>query len=441
MNPPSVRPPPEAWTPAHRAAQALAAPIYRFFALEAASGLLLLLAVVVALVWANSPWHASYEALWHTNVGVELGSWSLDKPLHFWVNEGLMTIFFLVVGLEIRRELYEGELATVRQAALPVAAAFGGVMLPALLYAALNHGRAGSGGWAIPMATDIAFALGVLTLLGSRVPAASRVLLLGLAVIDDILAIVVIAVFFAGGISIIGFVVAAAGIAGAWLLRSAGVRSAAVYLFPGIAVWFGLYAAGVHPTLAGVILGLLAPVRPWFGPAGFQAATQSQLDGLLDAERPDLLGRLDEIERARREAISPAERLIHALHPWVSFLVMPGFAFANAGVSLDGASLSGDGLWLFLGVVVGLVIGKPLGITAAAVASFRLGTTRSAELTAKSIVLVGTVGGIGFTMSLFIAQLAFPSGPLLATAKLAILTGSAVAMGIGLAYGRALFRR
>lgn len=437
----SVSPPPEAWTPAHRAAQKLAAPIYRFFGLETASGLLLMFAVVVALVWANSPWHASYQGLWHTNVGLELGSWSMNKPLHFWFNEGLMTIFFLSVGLEIRRELYEGELASLRQAALPVAAAIGGVLLPALLFVALNHGRAGAGGWAIPMATDIAFALGVLTLLGSRVPGPSRVLLLGLAVIDDIIAIIVIAVFFAGGISMLGFAVAAGGLAGAWLLRSAGVRSSAVFIIPGAFVWFGLYAAGVHPTLAGVLLGLLAPVRPWFGPAGFEATTQSQLDGLVDAERHDLLGRLDEIERARREAISPAERLIHVLHPWVAYVVMPGFAFANAGVALGGASLAGDSLWLFLGIVVGLVIGKPVGITGAALASFRLGTIRSEELTPRNIVLVGAVGGIGFTMSLFIAQLAFENGPMLSTAKIAILTGSMLASVFGLGYGRFWLRR
>jgi NhaA family Na+:H+ antiporter len=430
--------PPETWKPVRRAAAALASPIQRILAVEAASGIVLLVATAVALAWSNV-WPESYAALWHTPVGGRVGPWSYEQPLHFWVNDGLMTIFFFVVGLEIRREIFEGELATFKKAALPLAAALGGMLLPAAIYAALNAGKAGSPGWAIPMATDIAFAVGVLTLLGSRVPPAWRVLLLALAVIDDIGAIVVIAIFYSSGIELGGFAVIAAGIGGVLTMRAAGVRAPLLYLVPGIVVWAGFLITGVHPTIGGVMLGLLTPVRSWFGTSGFAATTQAQLDQLPAKDRGELLSSLDEIERARREAVSPTERLIHALHPWVAFVVMPIFALANAGVVLGGASFDGDARWLFIGVVAGLALGKPLGITAASLVASRTGiATRSDEITKRGVLLVGLVGGIGFTMSLFIAQLAFPPGPLLDTAKLAILVGSGVAILVGLVFGRAI---
>ncbi len=433
--------PPGTWAPVRRAAHALASPIRRILAVEAASGIVLFAVTVVALVWANV-WNDSYAALWHTPVGTQFGDWSFVQPLHFWINEGLMTIFFLVVGLEIRREIFEGELASLRKAALPLAAALGGMLVPAAIFAALNTGRAGAAGWAVPMATDIAFAVGVLTLLGSRVPVAFRVLLLALAVIDDIGAIVVIALFYSDGIAIGGLAIVAAGLAGVLILRAAGVRAVLLYAIPGAIVWAGIIAAGVHPTIAGVMLGLLTPVRPWFGPSGFAETTQTQLEALPESDREALLSRLDLINQARREAVSPVERLIHALHPWVAFGVMPLFALANAGVVLGGAQLSGDLLWLFAGIVAGLAIGKPLGIAAATLGASQLGiATRSDDMTKRGVVLVGLVGGIGFTMSLFIAQLAFPPGPLLDTAKLAIMVGSGVSLVIGLGFGLATARR
>ncbi|HTL31476.1 MAG TPA: Na+/H+ antiporter NhaA [Kofleriaceae bacterium] len=302
--------------------------IKQLLAIEAASGIALLAATAAALIWANV-WSDSYTELEHS--------------VHFWINDGLMSVFFFVVGLEIRREIRDGELATLKKAALPVVAAVGGMLVPAAIFATLNSGRAGSAGWAIPMATDIAFAVGVLTLLGSRVPSSLRVLLLALAVIDDIGAIAVIVSFYAGGI---------------------------------------------HPAIVGVVLGLLLPSQ-----------------------------------RLR-------ERLIHVLHPFNAFVVMPLFALSNAGVVFGGAQFSGDYLWLFVGVVAGLAIGKPVGIAAAS-----LGVGR------RGVLLVGFVGGIGFTMSLFIAQLAFPAGPLLDTAKLAILVGSGTSMLVGLAYGFVTQRR
>jgi len=427
--------PPESWGPARRAAAALASPIQRILAVEAASGLILLTTTAIALGWANlAP--ASYAALWHVPIGGRLGPWAFEQPLHFWVNDGLMTVFFFVVGLEIRRETFEGELAGVRKAALPLAAALGGMLVPAAIFAALNVGRAGAAGWAVPMATDIAFAVGVLTLLGSRVPAPLRVLLLALAVIDDIGAIVVISVFYSGGTSLAGLGLIGVGLAAVLAMRSAGIRTALYYAAPGVVIWAGFLVTGIHPTIAGVLLGLLAPVRPWFGASGFAATTQAQLDALPADDRGALLLSLDQIEQARREAISPVERLIHALHPWVAYVIMPLFALANAGVVIAGASLSGDAGWLFLGVVAGLAVGKPLGITIAAASASGLGlAVRSPDTRRGGLLLVGLVGGIGFTMSLFIAQLAFPPGPLLDTAKLAILVGSGAAILAGLAFG------
>jgi NhaA family Na+:H+ antiporter len=427
--------PPESWLPVRRAAAAITSPIYRILEIEAASGVILLLATVAALTWANL-WPTSYADLWHTPIGGRVGPWELEQPLHFWINDGLMTIFFFVVGLEIRRETFEGELESLKKAALPLAAALGGMLMPALIFIMLNSGRSSSAGWAIPMATDIAFAVGVLTLLGSRVPSALRVLLLALAVIDDIGAILVIALFYSTGIEPLGFIVVGAGVAVVLTLRAAAVRAPLLYLVPGVIVWAGFLIAGVHPTIGGVILGLLTPVRSWFGPSGFAATTSEQLEHLPANDRAALLTALDQINQARREAVSPAEGLIHNLHPWVAYIVMPIFALANAGVVMGGASFSGDYLSLFIGVVAGLAIGKPLGITAASLAASRLGiATRAAEMKRRGVLLVGIVGGIGFTMSLFIAQLAFPPGPLLDTAKLAILVGSGASIVIGLAFG------
>jgi NhaA family Na+:H+ antiporter len=431
---------PETWAPVRRAAEAIASPIQRILAIEAASGIVLLATTVAALVWANV-WTGSYEDLWHTPIGARIGPWAFERTFHFWVNEGLMTVFFLVVGLEIRREIFEGELATLRKSALPVSAAVGGMLVPAAIFAVLNVGREGSAGWAVPMATDIAFAVGVLTLLGSRVPPSLRVLLLALAVIDDIGAIIVIAIFYSGGVSSDGLAVIGAGIGGVLLMRAAGVRTPLLYVAPGAVIWAGLLVSGIHPTVAGVLLGLFAPVRPWFGASGFAATTQAQLETLPADDRAALLSSLDHINHARREAVSPVERLIHALHPWVAFVIMPIFALANAGVVLGGARITGDYLWLFVGIVIGLAVGKPLGIAAASLGASRAGiATRSEDITRRGVLLVGLVGGIGFTMSLFIAQLAFPPGPLLDTAKLAILVGSGAAIVAGLLFGLATSR-
>lgn len=430
--------PPETWAPVRRVAAALTSPIQRFLAIEAASGIVLLAATVAALLWANvGP--ASYASFWGTSIGGRIGPWIVERPLHFWVNDGWMTVFFLIVGLQIRREIFEGELASVRQAALPLVAAVGGMLVPAIVVTAFNAGRAGAAGWAVAMATDIAFAVGVLTLLGSRVPPPLRVLLLALAVIDDIGAIAVIALFYSAGIAVEGLALVAVGAAMVLTLRAAAVRAPLLYVAPGVVIWIGFLVSGIHPTFAGVVVGLLTPVRPWLGPSGFAATTQAQLEKLPAGDRTALLTALDHINKARQEAVSPVERIIHALHPWVAFVVMPVFALANAGVVFGGATLSGDARWLFIGIVAGLALGKPLGIAIFALGASKLGVAARADsVTRRGVLLVGLVGGIGFTMSLFIAQLAFRPGPLLDTAKLAILVGSGAALVIGLAFGAAL---
>lgn len=390
-----------------------------------------MLAAFIALTWANSTWHAWFEGLWHIPIGVRWGTFTFERDLHFWINDGLMTIFFFVVGLEIRREMHAGELSELRRAALPLAAALGGMLVPALIFLALNAGRPSAVGWAVPMATDIAFAVGALALLGKRVAPALRILLLALAVIDDVGAIVVIAVFYSSELNWIGFAVLGLGVALILVLQMVGVRSSAAYIVPGTTIWAGAYMAGIHPTLAGVVVGMLTPVKAWYGPQRFLEQTESRIRSLRSRgvrDQQEILPHLDRLQVANREAVSPVERLQHLLHGWVAFGIMPLFAFANAGVRLGDISLAGDALWVFLGVSIGLMAGKPLGILALSWIAARSGLAALPHGVGwPHVSVVGIVGGIGFTMALFIAQLAFPPGPLLETAKLAILTGSAMA--------------
>ncbi|MCC7112508.1 MAG: Na+/H+ antiporter NhaA, partial [Deltaproteobacteria bacterium] len=294
--------PPEAWEPLLRVARFATRPLERFLRIQAASGIALIVAATVALIWANSPWAESYAHLWHTTLGLRLGELSFERSLEWFVNDALMVIFFFVVGMEIRREIHAGELSELRRAALPAIAALGGVAVPAVCYLAIAGMPETRSGWAVPTATDIAFAVGVLTLLGKRVPAALRVLLLALAVIDDLVAILIIAFFYSAGVEASGFLLAALGLGLIFLLQALGVRQPAVYVGPGVVLWAGIYSAGVHPTIAGVIIGLATPVLPWRG-------------------------------------VSPAESLIEALHPWVAYGIMPVFALANAGVTLSGVEL------------------------------------------------------------------------------------------------------
>ncbi|MDI1435773.1 Na+/H+ antiporter NhaA [Polyangium sorediatum] len=436
--------PPEAWEPLLRFTRLAGRPLERFLRIEAASGILLLVAAAVALVWANSRWAESYFHLWNTPIGIRVGAFAFERTLAWFVNDGLMVIFFFVVGMEIRREIHHGELSEWRRAALPAAAALGGMLAPAALYLAFAGAPATRSGWGVPMATDIAFAVGILTLLGKRVPAALRVLLLALAVIDDLGAIVVIALFYSSGIVVSGLLVAAAGFGGVLLMQRFGVRVKLAYVLPALVAWAGIYAAGVHPTIAGVLVGLVTPVRAWLGPEGFVAGIRGDIEQLAKAppealSSHELAGTLRHVDALRREAMSPAESLIESLHPWVAFGIMPVFALANAGVSVTGGSLDPAAWRVFVAVAVGLVVGKPLGVLLASAIVLRLRVAMLPRgMRLRHLVVLGVVAGVGFTMALFIAQLAFEDASLLAAAKLGVLAASGAAAIVGLVLGRLL---
>lgn len=436
--------PPGAWRPVRNLTQAVLAPVERFLAIETSSGLLLLFVSLVALIWANSSWFSAYQNLWHTSFGLTLGPWSFERDLHFWINDGLMTIFFFVVGLEIRREMHKGELSELRRAALPLFAALGGMAVPALLYFFFNAGRSTASGWGIPMATDIAFAVGVVALLGKRIPAALRIFLLTLAVIDDIGAILVIAIFYSADLSAAGFAVAGLGLALIFIFQKIGIRSPWAYLGPALIVWAGTYAGGIHPTIAGVVIGLFTPVRAWLGPDGFLNVAEKQIDAIRSEpnhSEDKILPHLGSLDTARKEAVSPVERLQFLLHGWVAFGIMPLFALANAGVPLGQASFDGDGREVFTGVLLGLLIGKPIGVI---LLSFLAVKLKIAQLPRGvswiGVTIVGLSAGIGFTMAIFISQLAFPPGQVLETAKLSILCASALAAFIAFLAGWILLK-
>ena len=345
-----------------------------FFKLEAASGIVLFTCAVVALVWANSPLAASYHALWQVSFA--------GLSLHHWMNDGLMAIFFLVVGLEIKREITQGELSSIQKASLPIAAALGGMVVPALIYIFFNQGTTGAAGWGIPMATDIAFAIGVLTLLGKRVPIALKLFLTAFAIVDDMGAVLVIALFYTAQISWMFLALGFAVLGALLILNRMGVLKSSIYLILGILIWFAFLKSGIHATVAGVLLAFVIP-------------TQTGI------------------------------KLEHNLHPFVSFGIMPLFALANAGVSLSGGTLFQP---INLGIIAGLVIGKQVGITLFSWLAVRLGFAELPKgIRWVQIYATGWLGGIGFTMSLFIANLAFSEADLVDVAKLGILVASVLA--------------
>ena len=391
-------------------------PLRDFLHAEASGGILLLLATVAALVWRNSPWGHTYTEFWGSHASVTIAGHSLDLSLQHWMNDGLMTLFFLIVGLEIKREVTDGHLAGRRAATLPAIAALAGMAVPAAIYLAIAGGTEPRG-WGVPMATDIALAVGVLAVLGPRVPASLRAFLLGLAIVDDIGAIVVIAVFYSDGVGLAWLAGAAGMLIAAVAMRAAGVHQSAPYWLVGVACWYMTYRAGVHPTLAGVAMGLLAPVTPW------RAAE------LVDR---DDLGDLGSVAAARestalaRSTVSVVEWLQYALHPWTSYVIVPLFALANAGVEVSadglGEALRSPIAW---GIIAGLAVGKPLGIWLASRISIRAGVADApAGTTNRLLVGVGSAAGIGFTVALFVAELAFDDPARLDQAKLAILVAS-----------------
>lgn len=373
--------------------------LQRFFHSDASGGIILIIAASLAMLLANLDVSSGlYRAFLDTPVQLKVGALEINKNMLLWINDALMAVFFLLIGLEVKREMVEGALATRRQAIFPVVAALGGMVVPALVYLAFNaQDPVASSGWAIPAATDIAFALGVLALLGSRVPASLKIFLMALAIIDDLGAIVIIALFYTHDLSLLSLAIAAAAIAALAILNVSGVRRTGLYILVGVILWTAVLKSGVHATLAGVIVGFFIPLKTQKGK-------------------------------------SPAKQLEHVLHPWVAFMILPLFAFANAGVSLQGVTLEGLTSLLPLGIMAGLFIGKPLGISLFCWLALKLGFARLPEGTNFSqIMAVGVLCGIGFTMSIFIASLAFGAvdPELITWAKLGILLGSLLSAVVG----------
>ena len=417
--------------------QPIVEPIQEFIHAEAAGGILLLAATLVAMVWANSPWAAAYHGLWNTSVSLAFGSHALTETLLEWINDGLMAMFFFVIGLEIKREILVGELASWRQAALPFAAALGGSVLPAVIFAAFNAGTEGAKGWGIPMATDIAFSLGVLSLLGARITLALKVFLTALAIADDLMAVLVIAFFYTSTISWISLVVGALFLGLLMLANWAGVRHLLVYSVLGIGgVWLAFLLSGVHATIAGVLAAATIPARPLLtGPEFLVKGTAllHRFGQALSSDQPHLANRerqqiASHMKTVVTDVKTPLQQLEHAPHPWMTVVVMPLFALANAGVTMD----SSVGTMLLspvaLGVCFGLLVGKPVGILLAGWVTIRCGLASfPTGVSWPQMAAVGVLAGIGFTMSLFIADLAFGHDSSLMSAKVGILVASTLA--------------
>jgi len=408
-------------------------PVARFMHVEAAGGVVLLVCTVTALVLANSPVSGAYLGFWKAQLGFRVGSFEMLHSLKHWINDGLMAIFFFVIGLEVKRELVIGELRDIRRAALPIAAALGGMVVPAGIYLLLQGDGPAMRGWGIPMATDIAFVVGCMALLGSRVPPVLRITMLSLAIVDDIGAILVIAIGYTESLSWTALGLGAAGILVIALLERLGVRSLLLYTVLGVLVWLAFHESGVHATIAGVILGLQTPARPYLeaGVVGNLMARASEVfhgEGFTDlAHRAD---KIRSLAHVARESVAPLDLLEATLHPWVGFVIMPVFALANAGVPLRLADL---GHPVAMAVAAGLVIGKPVGILACSWLVVRFVLKRLPEgITWSTLVGGGFLAGIGFTMALFIADLAL-APPVLDAAKVGVLSASAIAALIGFA--------
>ena len=424
-------------------------PFRTFTSTAAASGILLFAATVVALIWANSPWRDSYTDLWASKLSIQAGEYGLEMTLSHWINDGLMVVFFFVVGLEIKREVLVGELASLRQAALPIVAAFGGAVVPAGIYLALNAGTNAERGWGVPMATDIAFALGVLAIVGSRVPIGLKVFLTALAIVDDLIAVLVIAFAYTESVAWEYLLGGLAVLALAFVLNWLHVIRPVAYAFLGVVMWLMFVKSGVHATIAAVQMAIAFPARTRIDTVEFLNRGRSLLADFEAASAPgssiltnkDHQSALYELETTTEQVQSPMQRLEHVLHPWVAFLIVPLFALANAGVALDeriGEALTGP---IGLGVILGLLIGKQVGITLTALVMTRFGLASLPEgVTMRHIYAVSWIAGIGFTMSLFVAELAFTDEVHLATIKTGVLVASTIAGLVGFVLMRLVTR-
>lgn len=419
----------------------LVTPLQQFIKREKSAGVILGLSVVAALALANSPWSDAYFHFFEHRLGFLVdGEPYLDYSLHHWINDGLMSMFFFVVGLELKREFIGGELADPRHTLLPIGAAVAGMLVPALIYTALNAGTPAAGGWGIPMATDIAFSLAIVYVLGDRVPLAAKVFLTTLAIVDDLGAVVVIALFYTSEISLVNLGVGVAFLALMLSANKLGVKNVVFYGLIGIGgVWTAFLMSGIHATIAAVLAAFAIPADARLPEAEYLKRAAAHLRDFAGM-KPNGVATLDEeqvevIARMRgdtRDAIPPSQRLEHAMHPFVSFVVMPVFALANAGVSFGG--LDADAVfstWVAPGVALGLLAGKPLGIVLSVLLLTRMGVTRPAGLTLRRIVGLGFLASIGFTMSMFISTLAFTDATMLLQAKLGIFAASIAGGAIG----------
>jgi NhaA family Na+:H+ antiporter len=407
-------------------------PVSRVLQIESASGIVLLLFTLAALLIANSSAAEWFESIWETEVGFLIGNFEMHHSIRHWINDGLMVVFFFFVGLEVKHELVLGELRDLRAAALPIAAALGGMIIPALLYLSIEWNQPGARGWGIPMATDIAFVVGCLAVLGSRVPHSARVLLLSLAIADDIGAILVIAIGYTAELNLVALGWGILGIGLVVLLAKLGVRSILLYVIIGVGIWGGTHESGIHATIAGVILGLLTPVSAWVNHSMLAQFVQEISDQMQhdswhhEHERQALLR---SVEKAVRETNSPLVRLESSLRPWVNFVIMPLFALANAGVAIKFEAFRDP---IALAVSLGLVLGKPLGIVTFSWLAIRAGLAkRPADISWNVLIASGVLAGIGFTMSLFIAGLALDHAQLDA-AKIGVLAGSGISAILGM---------
>ena len=429
------------------AADRVLAPFHRFMRFEAAGGVLLIMCALVAMLWANSGWSDSYTRLFLTSkVTVGFGDWALSKAFILWINDLLMALFFLLVGLEIKREVLVGELKSPKKAALPIAAALGGMLIPAMIYAVVNRGQESLSGWGVPMATDIAFALGVLALVGSRVPVSVRIFLTSLAIVDDLGALLVIAIFYTESIGTDYLLKAGVVLALMAALNLMGVRRVLVYMLLGVVVWYFVLKSGVHATIAGVLVAMTIPARTRVDQARYSGFVRSMIDRFDEdsrgSERVWTTGQQQSavlaIEDAGHKVETPVRRLEHSLIPWVAFLILPVFALANAGVPLEadsdaGTTLSVWGSSALWGVVLGLVVGKPVGVFGFAWIANKLGIGMLPEgSTWRHVFGAAWLSGIGFTMALFIANLAYHNPVDLDAAKLGVLGASVVAGVVGL---------
>ena len=429
------------YAPWEKAFKRVSTPFEHFLHAQTTTGLVLMFMTVVALVLANSPLAEAYSHFFHTNIVFNVGSWKLSHTIHHWINDGLMAVFFFMVGLEIKREVLVGELSNIKVAILPILSAIGGMLIPALIYLSINAGEVGANGWGIPMATDIAFAISALVLLGNRVPSSLVTFLVALAIVDDLGAVVVIALFYTEQIHFLPLILAGISFGVMILFNRFGIHMILAYFIVGMFMWFFMLESGIHATIAGVIAAMAIPSRPKLTPTDFTSHTRNLLDEydnypvatdhtMHEEQKAILLNIKDTIDSVS----SPSARLEHDLHLPVSLLIIPLFALANAGISIDFSSISTTIVEpVSLGIIAGLIIGKILGIAGVAWLAIKIGIAKLPEGSSMNQLLgVASLGGIGFTMSIFVADLAFAgNSELIFQAKIGILTASIFAGLLG----------